>query len=132
MPEFHLDTGLDADRWEQLDEFTKGYVEGMFFTSEEELGECGFHDLAQSTLDEIKAECVSFEADAHTSLEAAYERGDYTARRAGVDFWLTRNHHGAGFWDRGLGDIGDALTETAHIFGEADAYVGDDGKVYIQ
>jgi len=49
----------------------------------------------------------------------------------GHDLWLTRNHHGAGFWDRGLGDLGDKLTEIAHSLGGCDAYVGDDGKVYL-
>jgi hypothetical protein len=49
----------------------------------------------------------------------------------GHDIWLTRNHHGAGFWDRGLGDLGDKLTEIAHSLGGSDAYVGDDGKVHL-
>lgn len=53
------------------------------------------------------------------------------------DFWLTRNGHGAGFWDgdycdRNSGiDIGGKLTELAKTFGSVDAYVGDDGKVYL-
>ena len=52
--------------------------------------------------------------------------------RAGHDFWLTRNGHGCGFWD---GDwpkeLGERMTETSKLFGEANCYVGDDGKVYI-
>lgn len=35
----------------------------------------------------------------------------------GHDFILTRNGHGAGFWDRGLGGIGDTLTKWAKTFG---------------
>lgn len=50
----------------------------------------------------------------------------------GHDFLLTRNHHGAGFWDRGLGERGQRLTESAHAYGDTNAYVGDDGKVYVQ
>ena len=40
----------------------------------------------------------------------------------GHDLALTRNGHGAGFWDRGLGEAGDTLTywaeslDTLHIF----------------
>lgn len=49
----------------------------------------------------------------------------------GHDFWLTRNHHGAGFWDRGLGAVGDELTKLAESFGDSDLYVGDDGSVYV-
>lgn len=40
----------------------------------------------------------------------------------GHDFWLTRQGHGVGFWDRegeGLpSELGDALTEQAKAFGE--------------
>ena len=54
-----------------------------------------------------------------------------TEEQIGHDFWLTRNHHGAGFWDRGLGKFGDELTEIAHSFGPSDGYVGDDNKVYL-
>jgi hypothetical protein len=49
----------------------------------------------------------------------------------GYDFWLTRNHHGAGFWDRGLGELGKKLTEWAHSYGSSDVYLGDDGKIYL-
>jgi hypothetical protein len=51
--------------------------------------------------------------------------------QAGHDFWLTRNGHGAGFWDRGLGDIGDRLSVAARAFGEVNLYVGDDKKLYL-
>lgn len=49
----------------------------------------------------------------------------------GHDFWLTRNHHGAGFWDRGLGELGDRLTALAESFGESGIYPGSDGKLYV-
>lgn len=35
------------------------------------------------------------------------------------DFWLTRNHHGAGFWDGDYPKVtGELLTKLAHEFGE--------------
>ena len=49
----------------------------------------------------------------------------------GHDFWLTRNRHGAGFWDRGLGDLGDKLSEIARHAGQIDVYQGDDGLIYF-
>lgn len=49
--------------------------------------------------------------------------------QAGHDFILTRNHHGAGFWDRGYGDAGDELTKFAHTFGELSVYVDDAGRL---
>lgn len=42
--------------------------------------------------------------------------------QAGHDFWLTRNRHGAGYWDRGLGNLGKRLTESAHGYGEVCVY----------
>lgn len=49
----------------------------------------------------------------------------------GHDFLLTRDGHGAGFWDRGLGEIGDALAKAAGAYGESGLYVGDDGMIYV-
>lgn len=43
---------------------------------------------------------------------------DMEPEQAGHDFWLTREGHGAGFWDRGLGRAGDVLTKAAKAFGE--------------
>lgn len=55
-----------------------------------------------------------------------------TAESIGHDFWLTRNGHGTGFWDRGYDDeLGDRLTDAAHSFGSSDLYIGDDGKVHV-
>lgn len=51
--------------------------------------------------------------------------------QVGHDFWLTRNGHGAGFWDRGLGVLGELLSEAARSFGECELYVGDDGLIYM-
>lgn len=47
----------------------------------------------------------------------------------GYDLWLTRNHHGAGFWDRGY-DNGKALTEWAHSLGDSDVY-DHRGRLYL-
>lgn len=51
--------------------------------------------------------------------------------RGGHDFWLSRNGHGAGFFDGDWDPLGDALQAAAKTFGTSDAYVGDDGKVYL-
>lgn len=44
----------------------------------------------------------------------------------GHDMTLTRNHHGAGFWDRGAGELGDTLTEWAHSLGELHIFHGSE------
>ncbi len=55
---------------------------------------------------------------------------DVSAAMVGYDFYMTRNGHGVGFWDRGLGETGDWLTAMCKPFGEASVYVGDDGNLY--
>jgi hypothetical protein len=43
--------------------------------------------------------------------------------RAGHDFWLTRNRHGAGFWDGDWSDdAGRRLTANAHPYGGCGVY----------
>lgn len=45
-----------------------------------------------------------------------------TAEQVGHDFSLTRNHHGAGFWDRGYGELGGWLTLVADAMGDCSLY----------
>ena len=60
----------------------------------------------------------------------AIERQSIEPSQFGHDFLLTRDHHGAGFWDRGYGDDGYLLTKLAYTFGDSDFCVGDDGLIY--
>lgn len=61
-----------------------------------------------------------------------YFTHEYVAGQIGHDFWLTRNGHGTGFWDRGLGNVGDALTEVAESFCEVSLIVGDDSLLHLE
>ena len=82
----------------------------------------------------IVAECIAFQHDNAASLADATDdsrKDPYDMRRAGHDFWFTRNGHGVGYWDRELGDVGDALDKAAKKAGGRDAYAGDDGKLYL-
>lgn len=51
--------------------------------------------------------------------------------QVGHDFCLTRNGHGAGFWDRGLGELGTRLSDACKPWGTQDVYIGDDGLFYL-
>lgn len=141
MPQFHMPIGSTEGgrRFQALSEFAQGYVEAMFFTIDEELEGFSFEDLSQDTLRAIVKDCRAFryglpkDGQGRTALDLSidYAPGSYDNRRAGNDFWFTRNRHGVGFWDRGLGAVGDELTEAAHAFGECDLYEGDDGRLYL-
>jgi len=51
-------------------------------------------------------------------------------RQVGHDLWLTSQGHGAGFWDRGLGERGDRLSKRAEL-AHCNAYLGDDGLIHL-
>jgi hypothetical protein len=78
----------------------------------------------------IDADCEDFQKANGALLSLAYERDGYGEKQAGHDFWLTRNRHGAGFWDRGLGVIGARLSAAAKVYGSVDLYVCDDNLIY--
>jgi hypothetical protein len=133
MPEFQLDLGGQRKRFAELDAFTQGYVEALFWTLDEALGERSLDDLDESAWEAALQDCDAFQQTNELALCAAYETtdSDYSPRSAGIDFYLTRNGHGAGFWDRGLGSIGDELSKDAKPYGTADLYLGDDEKLYL-
>ena len=81
-------------------------------------------DIDRKTMREFEQDCAAF-LDSNID-----DLAEMDPEQAGHDFWLTRNHHGTGFWDRGLGGRGDRLTKAAHVYGEVHHYVGDDGKVH--
>lgn len=61
--------------------------------------------------------------------DAVFQNGNDTA---GHDFWLTRNHHGAGFWDGDYGKDGDALTKIANRFPEVHVFEAGRGKLVME
>lgn len=113
-----------------INEFTQAYLVAGLTLCDEEIGAVSLYQLPQETVVKAQADCHSFEVANHIALDEAYDFGlsGYTRSQAGTDFWLTRNGHGAGFWDRGLGAIGDDLTAACKSFGETELYLGDDKK----
>jgi hypothetical protein len=85
----------------------------------------GFGDLSQDTIEKAEKDIASFIDKAGPLLD------NYGYERILHDFWLTRNRHGAGFWDGYYKQsVGDKLTELSRGFGEVYLYIGDDGKIY--
>jgi len=140
-----------ADNFQRDDfqEFFDGYVETALWSSHDESDESGgepmdanytVEDIADECLATMRQDCQKF-FDAHYDLveneiaNETFRHGpDYGPwAHVGHDFWLTRNHHGAGFWDGDYSDdAGEILTEASEAFGEVDLYIGDDGQIYCQ
>lgn len=116
--------------------FLAAYVEAMLWSSSgtdqngEELQSLEGFELSSEAKETVNKDCQNFIDQNKNLLCQVYKNADGFSS-AGHDFWLTRNHHGAGFWDRGFGFIGDALTDRAQEFKELSPYIGDDGKIYF-
>jgi len=118
----------------QLDILTQHYLIAALWSEDLDA------EWSPEALDKARTDCAEFMTIAGPLLEMLPDtygthpdcgrvHPQYAA--AGHDFWLTRNGHGVGFWDRGLGELGDLLSDTARVMGGCDAYVGDDGLVYL-
>lgn len=117
--------------------FTRGYVAcALWVGLDSEADPATADDLDATALETLTRDAADFYASNRELLVQAC-----TTRNGGLvtidgmeqmghDFWLTRNRHGAGYWDRGLGEVGQSLTDMAHPYGEASLYWGDDGRVY--
>ena len=116
------------------DDFMRGYVEAMLWANMfvERPGEedCEPDDVRywyqspgrwweDSPVDLTDAGAF-WEAFGYVLLSLDYgKRGEHwsSVELAGHDFALTRNGHGTGFWDRGMGEMGDMLTEECKPYG---------------
>jgi hypothetical protein len=113
-----------------LDDVLTAYVKCALWSSTDDDGEPldGLYtvdDIAPEALADMRTDVADFVSSNAADLDGIDDG------QIGRDFWLTRCGHGAGFWDRGLGDVGDRLTASAKPYGESDLYIGDDGRVYV-
>jgi hypothetical protein len=118
-----------------FDNFLSAYLECALWSSvgpdDEPLDATyGIDDVSDELHASSTEVCQDFFDSNQALLQLAIKNCKYTMAQAGHDFWLTRNRHGAGFWDRGLGAVGQRLTEATHIYGGVDLYVGDDDKIH--
>lgn len=135
---------LTIQTTEVNDDFVDGYIVAMLWsTNDESDPETGGNPLDQNySRDDIDPElmatiiedCRKFlEQCGHLLTEENWLGKGEMMENAGHDFWLTRNHHGCGYWDGDWADpAADLLTEASQSkeFGECYIYVGDDGKIY--
>lgn len=120
---------------ETLSPFVKQYLITALWSSNDESTPDGgepfdrnfsLEDFAPAAIARAKKDCQEFLAKTYNIIS------DFDMTDVAHDFWLTRNHHGAGFWD---GDYpkkeGRLLTELCHKFNEVYLYLGDDNKIHM-
>jgi len=123
-----------------LDEFTLAYIEAALWSSTDDNGHPldanhSADDIAPDTLAKMAADCARFQEQFGDLIDSAPDVSNAYSNRemAGHDFWLTRNGHGAGFWDGDWPEAGDTLTKAVGwrtAFPEIDLYIGDDGRIH--
>lgn len=127
---------FEFEECEGIDSFIAGYTECMLWSSHDgELESLEEYELAPKTSERVAKDCRAFIASNLADLQLYVEQRDCEGYEpwecAGHDFWLTRCGHGAGFWDRGLDELGDRLSAASELAGNQDPYIGDDGDVYL-
>lgn len=123
----------------ELTEFARAYIACALWSTNDNATPAGGEpldtnytasDIAPETLTRMLEDCARFEHANRRALAAFARVTERNSSDWGHDFWLTRHHHGTGFWNRGAGVSGDTLTRAAHAFGEFDLCIGDDGQIH--
>lgn len=155
-----MDKAYDRAEWTQaeLTVMRDSYLSAALWSSTDDDGESldelfGVGDFNDGDVTSAQADLEDF-YEANQAALVAWT----TPRDAGLLFWLNRNGHGAGFWDRtytgavntaeyrdryGLSEdqaaarvefnaAMDRLSDAAKAYGGVDVYVGDDGRVHAQ
>lgn len=115
---------------------------GRYYESEEAgergegepLEEAGFTaaDIPDDIEREAREDVEAFLVEVRRALRSHAVRPGLTAEQIGHDFNLTRNRHGAGFWDRGWGRLGERLTAIAHAYGSQSLEAWTDSAGAVQ
>jgi hypothetical protein len=94
----------------------------------------GPEDITDESREALREDLASLLNDPDLAYAIEFWQAELGDGQVGHDFWLTRNGHGAGFWDRFSGGqgatYGRLLTQAAEAYGTCDLYIGDDGRVH--
>lgn len=128
----------------QEDSFITAYLTCALWSTSDDNGSpldsnYSIGDFHPDAIDLARADCAAFRHGAGNLLS-----GFWNDAQAGHDLWLTRNGHGAGFWDRYLdapestkdrvmanGKELSAMVGYGTKYPPVDCYVGDDDKIHF-
>ena len=121
-----------------LREFIESYLACALWTGQnwdkqdsngnpDDMDEYSIYDFEPESLARMQSDCKAF-YEANQSLWS--DAVGYDDGRAGHDFWLTRNGHGAGFWDREeIRETREQLTKASKAYKSIDLYIDENNKV---
>lgn len=110
-----------------------GYIAAMQWASvDDDCEPLEAYELSALAKENAAAACDAFLAVHGADLDLVIgSNPEYSYSSAGHDLFLTREGHGAGFWDRNLGHYGDVFTKYSEGLGSCNPYVGDDQLIYM-
>ena len=136
---------------EQYETFLNAYLQTLLWTDTNDCDEpleddYGIEDINARALHEINSDCMDFLELVYADMGVLFDASPNAFRdsqgntwsqleQSAHDYALTRNGHGAGYWDRSEDTYGEevdlkALSELATAMGSMGLYVGDDGELY--
>lgn len=126
MPTFYPEH--DNPRGHNLDPFTQGYLGAAEWLAkvwaedrdddnltDDERSRC--RGFTRKAIAEAKRDCKAFQKTNKADLATYYEISGRDEESAGMDYWLSRNGHGVGYFDRGYDPVFDRLQEMARLDG---------------
>jgi hypothetical protein len=151
-----LESKITQEEKDYLKEVVRGYVETALWTEEERLEDEMGYDEDDDEMSEIDAIIKSYnkkdfsnfekeDIDADSLLDTYSDIKEFTNLLSdstldevepfdlGMDFWLTRNGHGSGFWDRGYSEeTEEDLMSAVKNFKEKNLVIGDDLMLHFE
>lgn len=109
-----------------VDAVLESYLETLLWV-DEELDGRAIIDIAPESVQKAKKDVELFISKINENPQAQEEAEAYDDKSLGHNLALSRNGHGAGFFD----EYNDTLQDIARGMGESDIYIGDDGILYI-
>jgi hypothetical protein len=86
----------------------------------------------QQFIQQVEPQITEKLGDSWDCIDDFYNLIQPAQNQTEYDYILTRNRHGAGFWDGDWDDsVAVILTDAAQDQSEICAWVGDDGKIYL-
>lgn len=128
MPEFFADHAPRSGS-----EFFTGYAEcAEWLWPEDEINRDKVKGWSRSALATMRADCAAFVKANRADLLTYCEESGRDMGSAGHDFFLSREGHGAGYFDRGNHPVFDKLQDAAQVWGDYGApWLNKRGKVEL-
>jgi hypothetical protein len=120
---------LEAALWTEEERLKDDYENEFNYSEDIDLGSFSVDDLDDNSKIQAYIDINRFIWD--SGVDAIKEAIDTNGLfKLGMDIWLTRNGHGAGFFDHGY-ENEKSLMKSAEKLKGVDLYLGDDLKLYF-